>query len=340
MSKTLPNPPVQDPAGPAAEAAVGPAATAAARPPAAARLRRGLGWLDQPRWLNLAFTIPLTLLLVAVVVFPFAMNLKLSFSHFAANSGLSWWDAPWAGFENYTRVLDDGRYWSAILRTFLITGLGVAIEGVLGFALALLMSGVRRGRTIYTAIFLIPMMVVPVVSGFVFYMMFQQGGVINAGILSTITGTTVNIPWLSDSFWAFVAILLVDVWQWTPLMFLIFSAGLAAIPDNMRNAAELLGANRWQQLRYINLPLLKRIILIAAVIRGIELFKIFDTAWILTGGGPGTSTETISIYLYRTGAVSLDVATAAASSFLVLILVGVVAWFALRPLEVDRGAAR
>lgn len=297
------------------------------------RAGTALEWLDQPKRLRHLLTVPLTLLLIVVVGFPFVMNLKLSFTNFSANSSYSWWEAPFVGFDNYRQVLGDDRFWDAVLRTLGLTGAGIAVEALLGLGLAILMADVVRGRRVYTAIYLLPMMVIPVVSGFIFFMLFQQQGAINSGILSPLVGHTVTIPWLSEPKWAFAAILIADVWQWTPLMFLIFAAGLAGVPKNLRQASEVLGASKWQQLRFISLPLMKRIILIAAVIRGIELFKIFDSVFILTGGGPGSSTETISLYLYSNGAVALNIAFAAAAAFLILILIGVIAWFALKPLE-------
>lgn len=303
-------------------------------PPPRSRVSRVAEWLDQPSRLRHLLVLPLTIVLLIVVGFPFLMNIKLSFSEFQANSPYSWWEAPFVGFDNYAYILSDDRFWDAVVRTLALTAAGVTIEAILGLGLAILMVDVRRGRRIYTAVFLLPMMVIPVVSGFIFFMLFQEEGAINSGILSPLLGRDVSIPWLSDPTWAFVAILIADVWQWTPLMFLIFAAGLAAVPRNLRQASEVLGASRLQQLRYISLPLMKRIILIAAVIRGVELFKIFDSVFILTGGGPGSSTETISLYLYSTGGVAFNVAYSAAASFLVLILIGVIAWFALKPLEI------
>jgi multiple sugar transport system permease protein len=298
------------------------------------RIGATLEWLDQPKRLRHLFVVPLTLLLLIIVGFPFLMNIKLSVSEFQANSPYTWWEAPFVGVDNYQQVLADDRFWAAVGRTLGLTASGIVIEALLGLGLAILMADVVRGRRIYTAIYLLPMMVIPVVSGFIFFMLFQEQGAINSGILSPLVGHTVTIPWLSEPRWAFAAILIADVWQWTPLMFLIFAAGLAAVPKNLSQASEVLGASKLQQLRYVALPLMKRIILVAAVIRGVELFKIFDSVFILTGGGPGSSTETISLYLYSTGGVAFNVAYSAAASFLVLLLIGLIAWFALKPLEI------
>jgi multiple sugar transport system permease protein len=108
----------------------------------------------------------------------------------------------------------------------------------------------------------------------------------------------IHIPWLSDPSIAIYPVM-ADIWQWTPLMFLIFLSGLVALPEDQMSQARILGAGFWHQLRYLILPMMKPIILIALIIRTIEVFKIFDSAWLLTRGGPGDATTTISVYLYR-----------------------------------------
>ena len=115
---------------------------------------------------------------------------------------------------------------------------------------------------------------------------------------SHLTGP-IHIPWLSDPSIAIYPVIMADIWQWTPLMFLIFLSGLVALPDDQMNQARILGAGFWHQLRYLVLPMMKPIILIALIIRAMEVFKIFDSAWLLTQGGPGDATSTISVFLYR-----------------------------------------
>jgi multiple sugar transport system permease protein len=296
-------------------------------------LRRMFRWLDEPARLKRLLILPLSLLLIALVGFPFVMNLELSFTKYQANSPQAWYHAPLTGFGNYGDLIRDATFWHAVLRTFVIVGIGVLVEGVIGFGLALLTQGRFIGKRLYVSIFLIPMMVIPIVSGFIFYMLFQAAGPVNTGLLSPIFGD-VSIPWLTNQSWALGAILIADIWQWTPLMFLIFSGGLAAIPPNTRDAASVLGANTWQTLRYVSLPLLRNIVVIAIIIRAIELFKIFDTVWLMTGGGPGNSTQTVSIFLYQQGAQAFNVAYTAAAAFLVLILIAMLGWFALKALRV------
>jgi multiple sugar transport system permease protein len=183
------------------------------------------------------------------------------------------------------------------------------------------------------------MMVVPAVTGFIFYMLFQTQGPVN-GILTFflhdvlhVTGH-ISVPWLSDPNIVLFSVMVTDIWQWTPMMFLILLSGLAALPEDQLNAARILGARFWHQLRFLILPMMWPIILIAVIIRAIETFKIFDAPFILTQGGPGDATTTVSVYLYRV--VIRDTQRwgyGSAVAILVLILVSLVAYRAIRPIE-------
>ena len=143
----------------------------------------------------------------------------------------------------------------------------------------------------------------------------------------------IHVQWLSDPGIAIYTVIAADIWQWTPLMFLIFLSGLVALPEDQLNQARILGAGFWHQLRYLVLPMMKPIILIALIIRSIEVFKIFDSAWLLTRGGPGDATTTISVYLYRQINDNYRYGYASAAAIIVLILVSVVAMQAIRPIE-------
>jgi multiple sugar transport system permease protein len=177
------------------------------------------------------------------------------------------------------------------------------------------------------------MMVVPAVAGYMFFLLFQSGGPVN-GILSALTGHTVAIAWLSDPTLALIA----DIWQWTPLMFLILLAGLVGVPDDQVKAATLLGANAWQRFLTIVLPKMKTIIIIALAIRIIENFKIFDTLYIMTGGGPGVATETISVYIYKVTTQDLLWSYVAAIALAILVVLSVVAVLAMKRMAAAREA--
>lgn len=252
------------------------------------------------RRLGLLLTLPAQILVLFIALFPLLMQLYISMTDWSPLDGTGWWRAwqSWNYFANYSDLAVDGRFWSALGRTGLIMIVCVPAEFLLGLGLAILFIDDFPGKRIFYSIMLIPMMVVPAVAGYMFFMLFQSGGPVN-NILSLLTGTSITLAWLSSPGTALIAVMLADIWQWTPLMFLILLAGLVGVPEDQMRAATLLGASWSQRFRTIVLPKMKTIIIIALAIRVIENFKIFDTLYIMTGGGPGVATETISVYIYK-----------------------------------------
>ncbi len=298
-----------------------------------------LGGRSERRIAELLIT-PGRLLLLFLVAFPAGVAIYISFTGWTPTSGYPWYQAYklWIWFDNYWEALSGGAFWSAIWRTVIVTVLAVGVEFVLGFTLALLFVKEFRGRSLLTVLFLLPMMVVPAVTGFIFYMLFQTQGPVNAAltlVFDDLLGLTgpIQIPWLSDPDIAIYPVIMADIWQWTPLMFLIFLSGLVALPEDQMNQARILGAGFWHQLRYLVLPMMKPIILIALIIRAMEVFKIFDSAWLMTQGGPGDATSTISVFLYRETFINARWGYASAVAIIVLVLVSVVAIQAIRPIE-------
>ena len=196
-------------------------------------------------------------------------------------------------------------------------------------ALATLFAHNFVGKKIFYSVLLMPMMVVPAVAGYMFFMLFQSTGPIN-NLLSHFTATPVSVAWLSNPNLALLAVIIADIWQWTPLMFLILLAGLSGVPDDQVKAATLLGANAWQRFVTIVLPKMKAIMIIALAIRVIENFKIFDTLYIMTGGGPGVATETISVYFYKLTTQDLAWGNVAAIALAILIALSIVANYAMK----------
>ena len=176
------------------------------------------------------------------------------------------------------------------------------------------------------------MMIVPAIAGYMFFMLFQTNGPIN-GILSIVSGQAVAIPWLTTEATAIVSVIIAEVWQWTPLMFLILLSGLMGMPEDQMRAATMLGASFWQKFRYLMLPMLTPIIIIALVIRFMEAFKIFDAIFLMTAGGPAKATESISIFMYKAAFLNLRWSYAAAAAMIILVIMTVFATFALRPLQ-------
>jgi multiple sugar transport system permease protein len=268
-----------------------------------------------------SLVIPVAVLLVLVTIFPLLYSLAVSLHVYDLRQDVLW---NWVGLSHYGEVLTgDSRFWKALVTTARIGLAAVALEFVLGFAIALLLYYPIRGRRVFTTLLVLPVMISPVVTALIFRMMFHEKyGVINGTLNSLVTG----LGWgkefaiLANQRWAVWAVTLTDVWQWTPLMVMILLAGLQSVPLEPLEAAKVDGASRWQIFWYVVLPLMRLPMFAALLIRFIDVIKIFDIPFILTGGGPGSATETISIYIYLLGFRYLRMGYATAVSYLLLIL--------------------
>lgn len=297
--------------------------------------RAGSWWerlLQSERAFRLELVSPLQILLNLLLLPPLVIVIVMSLVSWSPIQGPEWWRAPFVGLENYVKVLQDPLFWGALGRTLLITVGAVCIEFLLGLGLALLFQRDFYAKRIMTAILLYPMMLPWVVVGSVFYLLFLAKGPVTY-LLPRILGPAGGADWLGTPALAFSAIILADVWQWTPFMFLILYSGLAALPKEPGEAAMTLGAGRWHIFRWVTLPMLKPIVIIALVIRALEAFKIFDVVFIMTGGGPGVATETISLYIFRLARVYQQLSYASAMAVLILLSIGVVTFLAVRPLQ-------
>ena len=256
-------------------------------------------WLAQERVFRWIPFILVEVTFLLVIVIPFILTIYISLLRWRANRPFE--QAYLSGFHNYESVLGDAGFWASLGRTFYFAGFAVTFELLIGFMLAMLVHQVTRGRRIYITIFLIPMMVVPVVAGYNFSMIYLDSGPLNQLLAPFVElfGIDPRIRWLSDPLAAQWAIIIADVWQWTSLTFLIFLSGFSALPPQLINAARVMGASRRQIFFWVELPLLKPAIIIAVVIRSMEALKLFDPVVLLTFGGPGTSTQTIAFYLWE-----------------------------------------
>ncbi len=286
---------------------------------------------DEGARLGFRLTLPAQVLVLFIAVFPLLMQLYISLTDWSPLAGVPW---PWAwkfwnSLANYRDLVGDGRLWEALGRTGIVILVCVPVQFLLGLGLALLFVDDFPGKRVAYSVLIMPMMVVPAVAGYMFFMLFQSGGPVN-GILGALIGRDVAVAWLSDPTLALVAVMIADIWQWTPLMFLILLAGLVGVPSDQMRAATLLGASPWQRFVTIVLPRMKTIITIALAIRVIEIFKIFDTLFIMTGGGPGTATETISVYIYEVTTQDLIWGYVAAIALAILVVLSVAAVFAMK----------
>ncbi|MDX3926113.1 MAG: sugar ABC transporter permease [Shinella sp.] len=294
---------------------------------------------DGGRRLGLMLTLPAQLLVLFIAVFPLLMQLYISLTDWSPLDGVGWWQAyeAWNNFANYTDLAADTRFWDALGRTVLVMLICVPAEFLLGLGLAILFMDGFPGKRVFYSIMLIPMMVVPAVAGYMFFMLFQSGGPVN-DIVSALIGRPFTLAWLSGPGTALIAVMIADIWQWTPLMFLILLAGLVGVPEDQMRAATLLGASWWQRFRTIVLPKMKTIIIIALSIRVIENFKIFDTLYIMTGGGPGVATETVSVYIYKVTQQDLIWGYVAAIALVVLVVLSILVSLALSRMNATKEA--
>jgi len=272
------------------------------------------------------FVAPALLVLLALSIYPLLYSVTISLRTETSN-GTVW------GLHNFARLTSDSFFFTALLHTFIYASVALTCEFFLGLGLALLLNRQLRARGFLRAALLVPMMLPTVVVGVIWRLLLNPNfGAIN-GTLKGLGIKTEALTWTASPKLALVSVIAVDVWQWTPFVFLVLLAGLQAIPQEPYEAALIDGSSRWQTFRYVTLPLLKPAILIALLLRTMDLFRVFDQIFILTEGGPGFATETISLYIYRTAFRFFDFGYAAAMSFVLLALTNVVSVVYIRFLQ-------
>jgi len=292
-------------------------------------------WFRKAESFKKLSTLPLNFVLNFVLIVPFAIMIFLSFTKWEPLSGYDWWHAPIAGVPRFAEAFGDARLFWALIRTTMFVAVVLPLEFLLGLGMAILFLGDFRGKKAFTSVVMYPMMMPWVVVGLGFYLMFQYFGPVNLLLLKPVFGEGGMIDWFTNAVLAFVAVMIADIWQWTPLMFLIIYAGLAAVPGRLIEAAQVLGASSARIVRTVRLPLIKPLLVVALIIRGLEAFKVFDIVYIMTRGGPGVnSTEVISLYVYNLSIVYHNTSYACAVSLLIMVAIALVTRLAIRPLEV------
>lgn len=281
-------------------------------------------WRD--RALPYLLIAPAVAVLAALSIYPLIYLIKVSFQT-GTGASLHW------SLDNFTRLISDNFFRAALGHTLVYAVTALTIEFLLGLGLALLLDTRLRGRGLFRALMLIPMMLPPVVVGVVWRLMFNPNfGAIN-GTLKGAGIDTENLTWTASPSLALASVIAVDVWQWTPFMFLVLLAGLQAIPQEPYEAAMIDGSSWWQTFRHVTLPLLKPAILIALLLRTMDLLRVFDQIFILTEGGPGFATETVSLYIYRAAFRFFDFGYAAAMSFVLLLITNIISLGYIRLLQ-------
>ena len=281
------------------------------------------------------FLLPPVAIVVVLAVFPLLMSLGLSFVNWNISNPSA--GIVFVGLAHWARLFSDAHFQRVLLNTLLYVLIGVPVQYGLGLALAVTLNVQIRARNVLRTLFLLPMMLSPVaVSLVVGKILFNQDvGPIND--MLTRLGLQ-PVPWLTDGTMAFVTVLLVDTWQWTPFMLLLLLAGLQAIPEDVIEAAEIDARSERQAFWHVVFPLLLPWSVAALLIRSIEMLKIVDVVVVLTNGGPGIATEPVTLYAYRTGVQNFDLGYASTIAYALLIIATIGATVFLRVLR--RSVAR
>ena len=272
------------------------------------------------------FLLPAVAILVLGLMVPLYNSLVLSFYDW--NFGQAWSDKRFLGAQNFARLLGDPAVWSAVRVTFVFSFWVVLFEMVLGVALALLLEKPVRGAAFFRTVFVLPLMIAPIVVGLIWrYLLDARNGVINyyleavGDALPFLQGLGFERQeWLADPSLAVASIVVSDVWQWTPFIFMIVLAGLQGLDSSVVEASRIDGASWLQMTWFVKLPMMRNILLIALLMRIIDVFRALEVIYIMTGGGPGSSTKVLSLLLFETAFTSQDLGYAATIAVLLSVI--------------------
>jgi multiple sugar transport system permease protein len=273
--------------------------------------------------------VPAILVLFTVNIYPFLYGLYIS----AHTYTLGRPNPPrYIGLSNYLDLLEDDRFTNALWVSFGFVTLAVVVEFLLGFALAFLFNARMKGLATLRKLAILPIMVMPLASGLVwFYILNENFGAINWFV--TVLGAPERIPFLTSDPLALFSLVLADAWQWAPFVMLVMFAALQSIPEYVYEAAKMDGLDRWQTFWRVTLPLLAPAIWVVVVLRMVDAFRMIELIYLMTRGGPGGATETLSWYIYSTGFLDQDLGYAAAQAVVMIIVVTIVAQIFVRRLE-------
>lgn len=255
-------------------------------------MRRAADFFDRnAQWL---FPLPAVIAVIVLILLPMLANFGLSTYNFFIGS-----TPTFIGLDNFREALSDTRFWNGLKNTFYFTLLAVPIQLVLGLGIALLFNREFPGKGIVRTIILLPMVATPVAIALIWALMFNPSlGVFNYFLES------LGLPrslWVADASLVIPSLVLVDVWEWTPFIALILLAALQGVPLEYYEAARIDGANAWQSFWHITLPGIRAAIVVAVILRSIDALKTFDIIYVITQGGPGTASETLNVFAFRTG---------------------------------------
>lgn len=273
------------------------------------------------------FLLPAVLFLVFTSLYPLAYALVLTFFR---------WDLKispqktFIGLENYARAFQDGQFHHSLWVTLVFVIVTVATEIVLGMAIALLVTRETRYGRVVRSLLLIPMVMTPVVVGVLWRMLFNPDFGLFNYLLSLFGADPTRLLWLGDPKLALWAVMITDIWEWTPFVVLCFVAGLTSLPVDTYKAARVDGASSWQIFWHVSLPLLRPVILVTLLLRFLDAFKVMDTVYVMTYGGPGDATKLLSFFIYETGLKYFNIGYASTISWLFIIFMFILTFYLIR----------
>lgn len=287
---------------------------------------------SRDRLVSALFLAPAIIFLLITSVYPLLYSLALSFYRW--NMSLPNSRPVWAGLDNYIALLNNEAFRSSFFITITFVTLAVTLQFLFGMGLALLITSGIRAIGVIRTVLLFPLMMTPVVAGVLWRTLFHSTyGVVNH--LLSLVGIPAQ-PWLGSATQALPAVITVEIWQNLPVVAFILAAGIQSLPTDLYKAAAVDGASRWQTFRMITLPLLKPVILVVLLLRIMDAFKVFDIVYTMTQGGPGQSTEVVSLLIYKTGLKFFQIGQASAMSWVFLIVIFIISFFFIRELQRDR----
>jgi multiple sugar transport system permease protein len=284
------------------------------------------------RWFRYGTLLPAVIILLALTVYPAINLLLMSVSTIEFAHGVQRW--AFTPLENLRQLMGDSVFAISLKNTVIFVVVSVTVEMVLGFALALLVSGAPRSKGIVRTLMILPILIPPVAIGSMWKLMYNY----DFGIFNQLLGLFEFQPvgWLSEPSLALASVIVVDVWHWTPFIFLIMFAGVEGLPREVLEAARVDGATTWQTIRRVVIPLMAPALGVAFLLRSILAFKVFDEIFLLTSGGPGTATDVVSLHLYK---VFFEQNKLGYGALLSLVIIAAIIAFLLTSRRLTRGAA-
>ena len=266
------------------------------------------------KWLAWLLIAPTALFALAMTLVPLGYSVMTSLQEFRLGK-----PPLFVGLQNYGNLLHDSNFHSSLLTTLIFTVVATGVEFVFGLGLALLLKEEFPFQGVIRSSLIVPMVIAPVVVGIIWRLLYNADvGLFSFGV-QTLTGKSISV--LSSTAMALPALILVDIWEWTPFMFLILLAGIQSLPQAPFEAARVHGAGPWNVFVHLTLPMLKPVIVVAILIRALDAFTVFDQVFVLTQGGPGTATEVATLMIYKTAFRFSQFGYGAAMAIALLVLV-------------------